>query len=79
MKRRETNIHRATQAGKTLFISLEELSPADFEEYDGRDPSSPLEITTETLEIPLFRPRSTCGMVAIAFIRTSISPVRGVF
>lgn len=48
-----TVVQRVTQAGETLFISLEAVSATEFDEDDRRDLSLPLEITAETMEIPV--------------------------
>lgn len=48
-----TEIYRVTRAGETLFISLKEVPVAEFDESDSGDPSMPLEIITETADIPV--------------------------
>jgi len=48
-----TAIYRVSQEGETLFISLEKVAPVDFDDHHGRDPSLPLEIVAEELDIPL--------------------------
>lgn len=53
MKTIATRIHRAQQAGQTVFISLEELVESDLDDHSMRDLSVSLVISEEELVIPV--------------------------
>lgn len=52
MKTVATRILRATQAGETIFISIDDLASDDLDDHYRRDRSIPLTITEERVDIP---------------------------
>jgi hypothetical protein len=53
MTKLKTDVYRVTQAGETLFISLEKVSPREFRNHHRRNRSLRLQIVAKTLEIPV--------------------------